>query len=210
MNETAKRIDTGLAGLTSKNPGRALPVVLEQRSGQECPLVHGLVFFRPCLPCRLTGTVSRIVALGEDRHHLKGDVMATKIFVNLPVTDLEAIRRILRQLGYKVNPQFTDETAACLIVSDDIYVMPLTQGEVQGVHAQGNLRRRRRARRCWCVCRAKVATRSTAWSAKLSPAAGRRMPHPKDHGFMYQHGFQDPDGHIWELIHMEPSAIKQG
>ena len=134
--------------------------------------------------------------------------MATKIFVNLPVKDLKRSVGFFTSLGYTFNPQFTDETAACMIVSDDIFVMLLTREKFKEFTPKA-------------VC---DATKSTEVLVCLScdsrdhlddlvrkalAAGGTTHAEPKDHGFMYQHGFQDPDGHIWELISMDRAALAQ-
>jgi uncharacterized protein len=135
--------------------------------------------------------------------------MATKIFVNLPVKDLKKSMDFFTKLGYTFNPQFTDETAACMVISDDIYTMLLTHPKFKEFTPNA-------------IC---DATKSTEVLVCLScdsreqvgqltrralEAGAKRHSEPKDYGFMIQDRFQDLDGHIWELIYMDPSAIKQG
>lgn len=132
--------------------------------------------------------------------------MATKIFVNLPVQKLNKSIDFFTKLGFTFNPQFTDETATCMIVSDDIFVMLLTHEKFQTFTPKA-------------IC---DATKSTEVLVCLSTesrkevdkmvegaiaAGGTTYNEPQDHGFMYAHGFQDLDGHIWELVYMEPSAV---
>jgi predicted lactoylglutathione lyase len=134
--------------------------------------------------------------------------MATKIFVNLPVRNLKRSIEFFTQLGYKFNPQFTDETATCMIVTDDIFVMLLTEEKFKTFTPKP-------------IC---DATKSTEVLIALSlegrekvdeivrkavAAGGTTYNKPQDHGFMYAHGFQDLDGHIWEVLYMEPSAMNQ-
>jgi len=134
--------------------------------------------------------------------------MSTKIFVNLPVKDLKKSIEFFTRLGYKFNPQFTDETATCMIVSEEIYVMLLTHEKFKTFTPNQ-------------IC---DATKSTEVLLCLSfesrgdvdemvrkavAAGGKTYNQPQDHGFMYAHGYQDLDGHIWELIYMEPSAVDQ-
>jgi predicted lactoylglutathione lyase len=134
--------------------------------------------------------------------------MSTKIFVNLPVGDLPKSMAFFQALGFRFNPQFTDDTAACMVVSDDIYAMLLTHAKFREFTPKA-------------IC---DATQSTEVLVALSrdsrqdvsdlvskavAAGGTTYAEPKDYGFMFQHGFQDLDGHIWELIFMEPSAIQQ-
>jgi uncharacterized protein len=139
----------------------------------------------------------------------KEKAMSTKIFVNLPVKDLNNSIEFFTKLGFTFNPQFTDETATCMVVSDDIFVMLLTHGKFQAFTPKK-------------IC---DATKSTEVLVALScenrekvdemvrkavAAGGTTYKEPQDHGFMYGHGFQDLDGHIWEVFYMDPSAIKQG
>lgn len=133
--------------------------------------------------------------------------MPTKIFVNLPVKDLARSQVFFERLGYRFNPQFTDETAACLVISDDIYAMLLTEAKFREFTPKP-------------IC---DATRSTevlialsfesrsevdAVVAKAVAAGGSTYKEPQDLGFMYSHGFQDPDGHIWEVFWMDPKAVE--
>ena len=135
--------------------------------------------------------------------------MPTKIFVNLPVNDLKKSMEFFTKLDFTVNPQFTDETAACMIVGEDIFVMLLTHDKFKAFTPKA-------------IC---DATKSTEVLVALSAesrahvddmvrkavaAGGTTYNQPQDHGFMYGHGFQDLDGHIWEVFYMEPSAIHQG
>ncbi|NKE71667.1 VOC family protein [Candidatus Manganitrophus noduliformans] len=134
--------------------------------------------------------------------------MATKIFVNLPVKDLKKSIDFFTHLGFTFNPQFTDETATCMIVSEENFVMLLTEEKFKSFTPKP-------------VC---DATKSTEVLLALSlesrekvdeivrravAAGGTTYKEPQDHGFMYAHGFQDLDGHIWEPFFMEPSAINQ-
>jgi hypothetical protein len=134
--------------------------------------------------------------------------MSTKIFVNLPVGDLNRSVKFFRNLGFDFNAQFTDETATCMIVSEDIFVMLLTRAKFKEFTPKE-------------ICDATKSTEvlmglSLASREKVDDmvrkavaAGGTTYAEPKDYGFMYQHGFQDPDGHIWELIYMDPSAVQQ-
>jgi predicted lactoylglutathione lyase len=128
--------------------------------------------------------------------------MTTKIFVNLPVKNLDKSVTFFTKLGFSFNPQFTDETATCMIVSDDIFVMLLTEPKFKSFTPKE-------------ICDAKKYTEvlvclSTESRAKVDEVVGNAVAaggstynEPQDHGFMYAHGFQDLDGHIWELAYME-------
>ncbi len=133
--------------------------------------------------------------------------MATKMFVNLPVKDLKRSVEFFTKLEFTFNPQFTDKTATCMIVGEDNFVMLLTHAKFKSFTPKE-------------IC---DATKSTEVLVALScesrdkvndmvrkavAAGGSTYNKPQDHGFMYAHGFQDPDGHIWELFHMDPNTVK--
>jgi uncharacterized protein len=133
--------------------------------------------------------------------------MANKIFVNLPVRDLKKSVEFFTKLGFSFNQQFTDETATCMIVSDDIFVMLLTEEKFKTFTPKEICDAKKYSEVLVCLSlesRAKV----DEMVGKAVAAGGATYNEPQDHGFMYGHGFQDLDGHIWELIYMEQSAIK--
>ncbi|HSF31433.1 MAG TPA: VOC family protein [Candidatus Tectomicrobia bacterium] len=135
--------------------------------------------------------------------------MATKIFVNLPVKNLQKSIEFFTKLNFKFNPQFTDETATCMIVAEDIFVMLLTEAKFKTFTPKEICDAMKSTEVLVCLSfesREKVDD----MVRKAVAAGGTIYSEPQDHGFMYGHGFQDLDGHIWELIYMEPSAIHQG
>lgn len=131
----------------------------------------------------------------------------TNIFVNLPVKDLNRSVEFFTKLGYTFNPQFTDENATCMIVGGNIFVMLLVESYFKTFTPKP-------------VADAKSSTEAlVALSANsrdevdrivnAALAAGAsRYSEPKDHGFMYQWGFEDLDGHIWEYAWMDPAAVQ--
>jgi predicted lactoylglutathione lyase len=135
--------------------------------------------------------------------------MPTKIFVNLPVRDLNKSVEFFTQLGYKFNPQFTDETATCMIVAGDIFVMLLTHAKFQEFTPKPICDATKSTEVLVCLsCDSKEAVDDLV--KKAIAAGGKTHAEPKDYGFMYQHGYMDLDGHIWELIHMDPAAVPPG
>ena len=135
--------------------------------------------------------------------------MATQIFVNLPVKNLKKSMEFFTRLGYSFNPQFTDKTAACMIVSEDIYAMLLTKAKFREFTPKRICNAKKSTEVLLCLsCESRDKVNELV--SKAVGAGGILCNEPKDYGFMYQHGFEDLDGHIWELIHMEPSATKQG
>ena len=134
--------------------------------------------------------------------------MASKIFVNLPVKNLNKSIEFFTKLGFSFNQQFTDETATCMIVTDDIFVMLLTQEKFKTFSPNEICDTRKYTEVLVCLSlesRAKV----DAMVRKAVAAGGTTYNEPQDHGFMYGHGFQDLDGHIWELIYMEARAVEK-
>ncbi|MDE1767431.1 MAG: VOC family protein [Thaumarchaeota archaeon] len=134
--------------------------------------------------------------------------MGTKIFVNLPVKDLNKSKEFFAKLGFTFNPQFTDQNAACMIISEDNYAMLLVESffktftKKEIVDAKKNTE----------VLIALSAENKAKVDEMLGKAlaAGAKEPRaPQDHGFMYGRGFEDPDGHIWEIFWMDPKAINQ-
>jgi predicted lactoylglutathione lyase len=132
--------------------------------------------------------------------------MTTKIFVNLPVKDLNKSMAFFKTLGWTFNPQFTDDTAACLVISDDIYAMLLTHdkfkqftdkkiadgGSVEALIALG--------------------VESKDEVSRIADAAlkagGKEAKPPQDYGFMQLRSFLDLDGHHWEILYMDPAHVQ--
>ncbi|PSB07778.1 glyoxalase/bleomycin resistance/extradiol dioxygenase family protein [filamentous cyanobacterium CCP2] len=135
--------------------------------------------------------------------------MARKIFVNLPVKDLKQSIDFFTKLGFSFNSQFTDETATCMIVSDDIFVMLLTHDKFKSFTPNAICDATKSTEVLVCLSSESRAAVDQMVSNAIA-AGGTTYNDPQDHGFMYAHGFQDLDGHIWELVYMEPSAIQSG
>jgi len=135
--------------------------------------------------------------------------LATKIFVNLPVKNLKNSIEFFTKLGFSFNPQFTDDTATCMIVSDDIFVMLLTEAKFKTFTPKEICDTTKSTEVLVCLS---IESRENvdAMVRKAVSAGGSTYNAPQDHGFMYAHGFQDLDGHIWEVIYMEASAVQHG
>lgn len=130
--------------------------------------------------------------------------MSRKIFVNLPVTDLKRSMAFFAALGFRHEPQFTNEQGACIVVSEHIYTMLLTKEFFAGFTAKPIADATRSTEVLMCLsCDSQEEVDTLV---KKAVAAGGSAPRPpQDHGFMYGHGFEDPDGHIWELVYMRPT-----
>jgi predicted lactoylglutathione lyase len=135
--------------------------------------------------------------------------MSRQIFVNLPVKNLNKAITFFTQLGFTFNVQFTDETATCMIVSDDIFVMLLTEAKFKTFTPKQICDATKSTEVLVCLsCENRKEVDELV--SKAISAGGTTYNEPQDYGFMYAHGFQDLDGHIWELIYMEPEAVNQG
>jgi predicted lactoylglutathione lyase len=132
--------------------------------------------------------------------------MATQIFVNLPIKNMERSQAFFKALGYSFNPQFTNEQGACMVISDTIYVMLLVEPFFQTFTGKAIADAKKTTEVLVCLsCESRAAVDDMVRKAK---AAGGTVPRqPQDHGFMYGHGFEDLDGHIWEVMYMDPAAV---
>jgi hypothetical protein len=131
--------------------------------------------------------------------------MTTKIFVNLPVQNLERSVSFFSKLGFTFNPQFTDENATCMVIGEDIYSMLLVEKFFQTFTSKK-------------VCDAHrttevITTLSTESRDKVDELveiaikAGGKPTTKQDHGWMYERGFEDLDGHMWEILYMDENAL---
>ena len=131
------------------------------------------------------------------------------IFVNLPVKDLPATRRFFNALGFSFNEQFSDDTAACMVVDENIFVMHLTEEKfAQFVNgAVGDPERQTQVLTCLSAAsRAEV----DGLLSKALAAGGKPWKPVLDMGPMYGCSFQDLDGHVWEVMFMDQAAMAEG
>ncbi len=134
--------------------------------------------------------------------------MATQIFVNLPVKDLDKSVEFFTKLGYTFNPQFTNEQATCMIVSDTIFVMLLVEPFFKTFSSKEIADSTKVVESIICLS----AEGREAVDAILSKAieAGATAPKDKvDYGWMYSGSFEDLDGHQWEYVWMDPAGPPQ-
>lgn len=134
--------------------------------------------------------------------------MAKQIFINLPVADLPGTIAFFTALGFSFNPQWTDETATCMIVGNNIFVMLLKQDRFQTFTPKPVADAHQSTEVLLCLA---LDSRDEVDSMvrKAVAAGGSTYNEPQDHGFMYGHGFQDLDGHIWELVYMVPQVTDE-
>ncbi len=135
--------------------------------------------------------------------------MATQIYVNLPVKNLERSRAFFTSLGYGFNPQFSNESGACMVIGENIYAMLLVESFFQTFTKKPVADATRSTEVLVCLsCDSRAQVDELVAKAR---AAGGTVPNEaQDHGFMYGHGFEDPDGHVWELMYMDPNAAARG
>lgn len=131
--------------------------------------------------------------------------MTTKMFVNLPVKDLGKSVKFFTALGFKFNPQFTDENATCMIVSEENFVMLLVEDYFKTFTPKPVSDARKSTE--VLICLSADSRKDIDEMVRKAVAAGATTPRPaQDLGFMYQHGFEDLDGHLWELAFMNLEA----
>ena len=131
--------------------------------------------------------------------------MSRQIYVNLPIKNMERSKAFFTSLGFSFNPQFTNEQGACMVIADNIFAMLLIESFFQTFTKKpvADATKSPEVLVCLsCSSRAEVDE-----LVRKAVAAGGTSPNPpQDHGFMYGHGFTDLDGHVWELIFMDPNA----
>jgi uncharacterized protein len=134
---------------------------------------------------------------------------ARKIFVNLAVRDLPRTKAFFSALGFAYNPKFTDDNAACMVISDDAYVMLLAEPFFKTFTRQEVCDTSRHTEALLALsCDSRNAVDELA--NKAIEAGGRDAMPAQDHGFMYVRTFYDLDGHHWEVLWMDPKAAQLG
>jgi predicted lactoylglutathione lyase len=129
----------------------------------------------------------------------------TQIYVNLAVKDLKRSIDFFTGLGFTFNPKFTDENATCMVVGENIFVMLLVENFFKSFTTKSLVDAKKATEvlvALSCDSRAQV----NELVAKAVARGARTPLQPRDYGFMFQHGFEDLDGHVWELFHMSPTS----
>jgi uncharacterized protein len=130
-----------------------------------------------------------------------------KIFVNLPVKDLNRSKEFFSKLGFEFNPQFTNEQGACMVISGDAYVMLLVEPFFQTFTQKAlcdAATQTEAINALSCSSRADV----DAITKQALASGGKPAQPPQDHGFMYSQSFYDIDGHHWEVFWMDPAHVQ--
>jgi predicted lactoylglutathione lyase len=132
--------------------------------------------------------------------------MPTMIFVNLAVKDLKKSMDFYSHLGYSFNPQFTNDKGACLVISDTIFYMLLSEPFFQTFTTKKIIDAKKEVEVLNCLS-ANSKQEVDDIVAKAVAAGAILYRDPQDYGFMYSHGFEDLDGHIWEYAYMDMSQF---
>ena len=134
--------------------------------------------------------------------------MISKIFVNLPVQDLQKSRAFFGSLGFRFNPQFSDDTGACLVMSDVVHAMLLTHAKFAQFTDKAIADGHESAEVIVALGVDNKDDVNRIADAALK-AGGKEPRPPQDYGFMFLRSFQDLDGHMWEVAWMNPNHVQQ-
>lgn len=129
------------------------------------------------------------------------------IFVNLPVADVDASKKFFTELGYTINPQFTTDDCACVVISDTIIAMLLGRQRYADFTTKEIADATRTSEVLLCLS-AESRERVDELVDKALAAGGKGSGEAMDHGYMYGRAFDDLDGHTWEVMWMDPAAVQ--
>ena len=132
--------------------------------------------------------------------------MKKQIFINLPVADLKKSMDFYTRIGFTNNPQFTDETAACMILSEEIFIMLLTHEKFRGFINKEIADTRKTASVINSIS-VESTTEVNEFMKKALEAGAKEPSEAKDYGFMLQRSLEDLDGHLWEVFYMDLSKF---
>ena len=133
--------------------------------------------------------------------------MSTKIFVNLAVKDLNRSVDFFKAIGYSFNKQFTDETAACMVISEDIYAMLLTEKKFKDFTPKKLVDATMATEVMTCLS-TDTRERVNEIVDNAVKAGATEFKDAQDHGFMFYRSFSDLDGHIWEIMWLDESKVE--
>ncbi|MFD6055913.1 VOC family protein [Agromyces sp. NPDC060279] len=134
---------------------------------------------------------------------------ATSIFVNLPTTDLERSKAFYEALGFSINPLFTDENAACVVLDENVYFMVLTRDYLATFTDKQIIDPKTHAQALIALSRESREGVDEVLAKGLA-AGGTEPREAQDYGFMYSRDLEDPDGNVLEFLFMEQAAAEQG
>ena len=134
--------------------------------------------------------------------------MASKIFINLAIKDLKKSIDFFTQLGFSFNPQFTDQNATCLILGENIFAMLVTEQRFKDF-TKKEICNAHKNTEVLIAIDADSREKVDEMVKTAVDAGGSIYMEPQDHGWMYGHSFADLDGHQWEIMYLDESAIPQ-
>ena len=129
------------------------------------------------------------------------------IFVNLAVNDLDASKKFFTELGYEINKQFSDENCASIVISDTIVAMIMTKQRYADFTKKEIADSTKTSEVLLCLS-AESREKVDQLVDSAIAAGGSASGETQDHGFMYGRAFDDPDGHTWEVMWMDPAAVQ--
>ncbi|GGN76536.1 glyoxalase [Streptomyces albiflavescens] len=129
------------------------------------------------------------------------------IFVNLPVADVDTSKKFFTELGYTINPQFTTDDCACVVISDTIIAMMLSKQRYADFTKKQIADSTKTSEVLLCLS-AESREKVDELVDGAIAAGGTATGETQDHGFMYGRAFDDPDGHTWEVMWMDPTAVQ--
>ncbi|WP_406173924.1 VOC family protein [Streptomyces sp. NBC_00996] len=129
------------------------------------------------------------------------------IFVNLPVADVDTSKKFFTELGYTINPQFTTDDCACVVISDTIIAMMLSKQRYADFTKKQIADATKTSEVLLCLS-AESREKVDELVDDAIAAGGTATGEAQDHGFMYGRAFDDPDGHTWEVMWMDPAAVQ--
>ncbi|MGE3067477.1 MAG: VOC family protein [Hyphomicrobiaceae bacterium] len=134
--------------------------------------------------------------------------MSKMVFINLPVSDVGRATAFYEELGARKNPQFSDATASCMVISDTIHVMLLSHEKFRQFTPRPIADARAATEVLVCLsCDSRAEVDDLV--SRATKRGGKADPGPKqDYGFMYGRSFEDLDGHIWEVMWMDVAAMQ--
>ena len=135
--------------------------------------------------------------------------MATQIFVNLPTSDLERSKAFYTGIGWSINPNFTDENAACVVIDENLYLMILTR-EFFATFTDKPIVDPRTSLQVETAFSRDSREAVDAIFEKVIVAGGTKHRETQDYGFMYARDFEDPDGNLFSALWMDPVASELG
>jgi len=134
--------------------------------------------------------------------------MATNIFVNLAVKNLDKTKEFFSKLGYTFNQQFTDDKGACMVISETIYAMLISEAYFKTFIPNKEISDTSKSKEVLLALSADSRQQVDELADKAVAAGGKNFRDPDDHGFMYSRSFEDLDGHVWEVFWMNPGHIQ--